>query len=204
MAGGNVSAAVMGAILGPIAGLAATKIKGWLDTRDERETAKRLIGEATDLLEFADALQTSAGAGGIAAKVPSESMAQLHGAVVGRISEAISAISPCSAGQECERDLTRDVLDRVFLLHKPLVWWTWPLHALYYVLFGILVACVPFIIGDFSNHAEDRWVGVGVGAFFAFLTLGVNVISNAADRRHSQRAQVVRPEPMQRKASAGI
>ena len=188
MAGGNISAAVMGAILGPIAGVAATKIKGWLDARDERETAKRLINEATDLLAFADALQTSAGAGGLAAKVPSDSMNQLHGAVVGRITEAICAIAPNSAEAACKTDLTRDALDRIFLLHKPLSWFGWPLHALYYILFGVLVAVVPFVIGDFSNHREDRWVGVGVMTFFAFVTAGINMIANAADRRHVQRA----------------
>ena len=74
----------------------------------------------------------------------------------------------------------------MFLLHKPLVWWGWPLHILYYGLAGIAFVGSFGIIGVFQEHAKDRSDGVVGMIAFAVVAVILNVFANLVDRRKSK------------------
>lgn len=183
----NASAAVIGAILGPTAGLIGTKMKAIAEKRDAKRKAKQLIKEATDLLEFADTLHKSAAAGGLVAKVPPRSLDNLENTVVNRITEAIAAV--CPTGISARQNPTRTVLDRVLLMHRPFVWWGWAVHGLYYILVGMFLLVAALVVNDYRTNAGDRAVGLGIAIFLGILTVIVNVFGNVIGKRHYEQAK---------------
>jgi hypothetical protein len=187
MALDSTTAAIIGAILGPTAGLIGTKVKAVAEKRDARQRAKQLVKEATDLLGFADTLHKSAAAGGLVAKVPSGSLGSLETTVVNKIEAAIAAVSPtCIAARQ---NPTKTILDRVLLMHKPLVWWGWAVHGLYYIVVGMFLLVTGLVVSDYRTHAPDREGGLYVAIFLAILTVIVNVIGNVTAKHHYERAQ---------------
>lgn len=178
-------------VLTPVLGLIGAKVKELLEARDVRLQSKRLMEEVTDLLAFTDTLQKAANSGGALANVPAESLATLQAAIADRIKMAVAQISPPSALKIQERHMARDVLDRLFLLHRPLMWWGWPLHALYYALLGILAMVVTLIIDDFQSSDREiwngRWNGVTIGVLVIIVVVVLNVLAHIGDRRKSKR-----------------
>ena len=176
-------------VLTPVLGLVGTKVKELLEARDVRQQSRRMMDEVTNLLAFTDTLEKAAKSGGALTNIPSESLAQLQTAIAERIQAAVVHLSPPSAVKIQERHMARDIFDRVFLLHKPLVWWGWPLHILYYGLAGIAFVGsfgIIGIIGDFQEQAKDRWDGVvGMIALAVFAVI-LNVFANLVDRRKSK------------------
>ena len=110
-------------VLTPVLGLVGTKVKELLEARDVRQQSRRMMDEVTNLLAFTDTLEKAAKSGGALTNIPSESLAQLQTAIAERIQAAVVHLSPPSAVKIQERHMARDIFDRVFLLHKPLVWW---------------------------------------------------------------------------------
>ncbi|MGH7984161.1 MAG: hypothetical protein ACREFF_13615 [Candidatus Udaeobacter sp.] len=170
-------------LLTPVLGLIGAKIKELLEARDVRQQSKRLMEEVKDLLSFTDALQKAANSDAALANVPAESLASLQAAIAERIKIAVTHISLPSAVRIQERHLARDILDRLFLLHRPLVWWGWPVHALYYAFLGIFGVVVSLIIGDFQSKSEGRWDGVTAGVVCVVVPLVIlNLVARLIDR----------------------
>jgi cell wall-associated NlpC family hydrolase len=192
MADNATSAAILGAVLGPVAALVGSKLKDLLEMRDARKRVEQLTGEATALLAFSDTLQKSAEAGGAVAAVPSESMQLLQATVAKKIGAAIAAASESPAPPQ--HALARDILDRVFLLHQPLRWWGWMLHAVYYVFAGMLALVAGLVVHDYASNSADREGGVVLAIFFAVVTLAINLVSNAVDR-HALAKVTLSPQP---------
>jgi hypothetical protein len=187
----DIGRLVAAAVLTPVLGLIGAKIKELLEARDVREQSKNLMNEVTDLLAFKETLQKAVNSEGPLATVPPESLATLQAALAERIKTAVTHISPPAAVKIQERHLARDMIDRLFLLHRPLVWWGWPLHALYYGLLGILGMALVLVIGDFQSGDTDKWVGVGVVFFIVFLPIIIlNVVATSVDRRKFRRMTV--------------
>lgn len=99
----DATAAVIGAILGPIAGVIGSRIKVWIATRDARGRAKQLMKEAGELLEFSDKLQQSANSGGAVTRIPPQSLENLQLAVKEKIEEVTEALSPAALAQARRR-----------------------------------------------------------------------------------------------------
>ena len=183
-AAADIPKLIAAGVLTPVLGLIGAKVKELLEARDVRLQSKRLMEEVTDLLAFTDTLQKAANSGGALANVPAESLATFQAAIAERIKLAVTHISLPSAVRIQQRHLARDVLDRLFLLHRPLVWWAWPLHALYYALLGILGAMVALIISDFQSNDADKWYGVLGACVVIVLPLVIlNLLVRWIDRR---------------------
>jgi hypothetical protein len=199
----DTTTAIVGAILGPVAGLIGSRIKMWVDTRDARGRARRLMKEAADLLEFADKVQKSADAGGVVTKVRGSCMESLQTAVTSKIEEVAFAVSPAGvAHARAERRASRSVLGRLFLSARPCSWWAWVLHSLYYMMFGITVLFGGMTIYDFRIKAVDREGGMVATGFFAILAVMLNIFANAADHPASSAASVPAPPPPPGKAQS--
>lgn len=180
----DIGKLITAAVLTPVLGLVGAKIKELLEARDVRQQSKHLMDEVTDLLAFTETLQKAANAEGPLANVPPESLATLQAALSERIKTAIVHISPAAALKIQERQRARDIIDRIFLLHRPLVWWGWPVHALYYGLLGVLGMALALVLSDFQSHKPDKWIGVGVVfCLVIFPIIILNVLANSADRR---------------------
>jgi hypothetical protein len=183
----DIDSLIFGAILGPTAGLIGTKVKSMLEERDAQRRAKQMVKQATDLLEFTDTLHKSAAAGGAVAKVPSGSLESLETTVVNKITEAIAAVCPTTRISP-RQNPTRTVLDRVLLMHRPLVWWGWAVHGLYYVLMGMLLLITSLAVYDYLHKQADSldWI---LPAIFLVPTVIVNVIGNVIGKRHYEDAR---------------
>ena len=191
----DIETLIFGAVLGPPVGLIGTKIKSLAERRDAKQAAKQLVKEATDLLGFADTLHKSAAAGGLAAKLPSESLDSLESTVVNKIEAAIAAV--CPACMAVRRNPTKTILDKVLLMHKPFVWWAWIVHGLYYMLVGMCLIVIAVTISDYrtpiaspTGSPSDDLVLLIV---LAIPTVIVNVIGNVIAKRHYERAQSAAP-----------
>jgi hypothetical protein len=194
ISGMDLGKLIAAGVLAPALGLAGTKIKELLEARDVRQRSKRLMEEVTDLLAFAEILQKSANSGVALANIPAESLATLQAAIAERVNLAVTHISLPSAVRIQQRHLARDVLDRLLLLHRPLVWWAWPMHAVYYALLGILGAMVAFIISDFRSNDADKWYGV-LGTFLVILLplVILNLLMSLIDRRKFSKMMASQP-----------
>lgn len=184
--------AVVGAILGPVAGVIGTRVKIWVDTRDARGRAKRLIKEAGDLLEFADKVQKSADSGGVVTKVPGGCLEALQSAVVHKIEEVAFAVSPAGAARAREQHASHSIVGRVFLSVRPRSAWAWLLHSLYYMMFGITVLFAGALAHDIYVKAPNREGGVIAVGVFVIFTVLLNIFAAAADHPKSK---IVAPPP---------
>jgi hypothetical protein len=193
----DIETLIFGAILGPPVGLIGTKVKSLAEKRDAKQAAKQLVKEAGDLLGFADTLHKSVAAGGLAAKIPAESLESLESSVVNKVEAAIAAV--CPACIAVRRNPTKTVLDKVLLMHKPFVWWAWIVHGLYYMLVGMCLIVIAVAISDYRTPIANRTGTASPGDDLALLivlaipTVVVNVIGNVIARRHYERAQSAAP-----------
>ncbi len=181
----STTTAILGAILGPIAGMIGTKAKEWLATRDARDRARQLMKEATELLEFADRLQKSASSGGAMAKISAAPLESLHAAVAGKIAEVALAASPQTAAQLRQQRLAQGMLGRLFLSQRPVAWWAWVLHALYYIFLGMTVLFGGVAIYDFRTKNPNREGDMIAVGLFALVTVLLNVAAMATESRTS-------------------
>ncbi len=178
----NTTAAIAGAILGPVAGVIGSRIKQWVDTRDAQGKSKRLMKEAGDLLEFADKVQRSADAGGVVTKLPSSCLQSLQGAVVHKVEEVAFSVSPAGvAAARAEQRASRTILGRIFLSVRPCSWGVWLLHYVYYTFFGITVICGITAGYDYHLREPDWDGGFVLTGFLALITVLLNVFANAVD-----------------------
>ena len=147
------------------------------------------------MLGFADTLHKSAAAGGLAGKIPAESLASLESSVVNKVEAAIAAV--CPACIAVRRNPTKTVLDKVLLMHKPFVWWAWIVHGLYYMLVGMCLIVIAVAISDYRTPIANRTGTPGddlaLLIVLAIPTIIVNVIGNAIAKRHYERAQSAAP-----------
>lgn len=178
----DTSAAVLGAILGPVAGLIGTRIKIWVATRDARGRAKQLMKEAADLLEFSDKLQQSASAGGTATRIPPESLESLQVAVKEKIEDVAAALSPRALAQARQQSLTRGVLGRVFVSQRPRAWWGWILHVVYYAFLGITVLFAGMLPAEWRDKTTDREGAILAVGAFAIVTLILNWLATISSQ----------------------
>jgi hypothetical protein len=187
----DIETLIFGAILGPPVGLIGTKVKSLAEKRDAKQAAKQLVKEASDLLGFADTLHKSAAAGGLAAKIPAESLDSLESSVVNKIEAAIAAVCPaCIAAR---RNPTKTVLDKVLLMHKPFVWWAWIVHGLYYMLVGMFLLVSAYTVADYYHHVTNPSDDFYLVIPLAVLMVIVNLIGNVIAKRHFERAQRAAP-----------
>ena len=180
----DVTTVVIGAILGPVAGVIGSRIKVWVDTRDARGRARRMMKEAGDLLEFADKVQRSADTGGVVTKVPGGCLESLQGALVHKIEELAFALSPAGVAHARQQHASHSVLGRVFLSVRPHTLLAWVLHLAYYMLFGITVLFTGALTHDLYIKAPNREGGVLAVGFFLIFTVLLNISANAADHPH--------------------
>jgi hypothetical protein len=184
LSGADLGKLIAAGILTPVLGLIGTKVKELLEARDVRQQSQRLMQEVTELLAFAETLQKASNSGTALENIPTESIATLQAAIAERIKTAVKHISPSYAQRVEERHLARDIFDRLFLLHRPLTWWAWPVHALYYCLLGMLGVVGAITTGDFHTHDAHRWDDITAGVFLIVLPLILlNLLANLIDRR---------------------
>jgi len=179
----QTTAAVLGAILGPAAALIGTRVKEWLATRDVRGRTEQLMKEAGDLLDFADKVEKSAGAGGVVTKLSAGPLESLHISLEQKIAQVAAALSPQALAAARQQRLTSGFFGRVFLSQRPGAWWGWILHALYYAFLGMTVL-FGFLAGhDFYVKAPNSEGGAVAVGLFAIVTIVLNVLATAAERR---------------------
>ncbi len=178
----DATAAVIGAILGPIAGVIGSKVKVWLATRDARGRARQLMKEAGELLEFSDKLQQSANSGGTVTRIPPQSLENLQLAVKEKIEEVTEALSPAALAQARRQNLTQGILGRLFVAQRPRAWWGWILHAVYYAFLGITVLFAGLLPYDFHTPGTDREGAIAAVGIFAVATLILNWMASASSQ----------------------
>ncbi len=179
----QTTAAVVGAILGPAAALFGTKVKEWLATRDVRGRAEQLMKEASDLLDFADKVEKSAGTGGVVTKLSAGPLESLHTSLEQKIAQVAAAVSPQALAAARQRRLSTGFLGRVLLSRRPRAWWGWILHALYYAFLGVTVLFGIMVAHDYYAKAQDREYGAIALGLVAIVAIVLNLLATAADRR---------------------
>lgn len=183
MALDQTTAAVVGAILGPAAALIGTQVKGWLATRDVRGRAEQLMKEAGDLLDFADKVEKSVAAGGVVTKLSAAPLESLHTSLEQKIAQVAAAVSPQALAAARQQRLASGLLGRVLLSRRPIAWWGWILHAIYYAFLGMTVLFGVLAGHDYYIKAQDRDGGAIAVGLFAIVTIVLNLLATAADRR---------------------
>jgi len=202
MALDQTTAAIIGAILGPAAALIGTRVKEWLATRNVRGRAAQLMQDAADLLDFADKVEKSAGSGGVVTKLSPAPLESLHTSLEQKIAQVAAAVSPQGLAEARQQRLASGVLGRVFLSHRPQAWWGWVLHTLYYIFFGMMVLFAILAGHEYYVNATDREGGAIIVGITAILTIVLNVLATAADRRpaHGATTAQIGEYPAQKKA----
>lgn len=184
--GADIGKLIAAGVLTPLLGLIGAKARELFEARDLRQEMRRAIEEVTVLVEFSQTLNKASESGGVLAKVPAGSLDNLRSAIAEKVQLLAAQISRPAVEIKRDQARTRGLLDRLFLLHRPLVWWAWPLHVLYYGAAGMFVIVCLMIINDFSTKASDRGIGVAIGVFFAIVCTLLNVLANLADRKKSR------------------
>jgi hypothetical protein len=181
-------------ILGPLAGYIGTRVKSWTERNNVRARRNDLCEDAAALIKFHATLAD--------ATVPSSRVQSAQACIANELDHVLEKLSQSLTNPQASAQRARSgtiiTLENWLLLYRPCGFWSWLLHALFFMMVPLwfLVFYVGFI-NDLRAHTHDAGVGVVVLLIFAIPIVLCNFIARKVDARARQRQDSVQAAVLQ-------